>query len=137
MKIKFNGSYKRMNDRTRKMEDRFRYVVTGTQEELQKYEEIKGEYHRTNEDGEPLFFSQNFLGQTCELKFTLEGDKVYPDTSELDIAKNLISQNEGALATEMAKLVANHLLSSAVGRPASSSSPVVQESKKDEAIDKV
>lgn len=137
MKIKFNGSYKRMNDRTRKMEDRFRYVVTGTQEELQKYEEIKGEYHRTNEDGEPLFFSQNFLGQTCELKFTLEGDKVYPDTSELDIAKNLISQNDGALATEMAKLVANHLLSSAVGRPASSSSPVVQESKKDEAIDKV
>ena len=136
MKIKFDGSYKRMNDRTRKMEDRFRYVVTGTQEELLKYEEIKGEYHRTNDKNEPLFFSQNFLGQSCELKFTLEGDKVYPDTSELDIAKNLISQNEGALATEMAKLVASHLLSTAVGRPSSSATPVAQESAKNEGIDK-
>ena len=135
MKIKFDGSYKRMNDRTRKMEDRFRYVVTGTQEELLKYEEIKGEYHRTNDAGDPLFFSQNFLGQSCELKFTLDGDNVYPDTSELDIAKNLISQNEGALATEMAKLVASHLLSTAVGRSTASSAPVAQESAKNEAID--
>jgi hypothetical protein len=135
MRIKFDGSYKRMNDRTRKMEDRFRYVVTGTKDELLKYEEIKGEYHRTNESGDPLFFSQNFLGQSCELKFTLEGDKVYPDTSELDIAKNLISQNEGALATEMAKLVASHLLSTAVGRPTTAAAPVPTEGKKDPAID--
>ena len=126
MRIKFDGSYKRMNDRTRKMEDRFRYVVTGTKDELQKYEEIKGEYHRTNEAGDPLFFSQNFVGQSCELKFTLEGDKVYPDTSELDIAKNLISQNDGALATEMAKLVASHLLSGATARP-STPAPVATE----------
>ena len=134
MRIKFDGSYKRMNDRTRKMEDRFRYVVTGTKDELQKYEEIKGEYPRTNEAGDPLFFSQNFVGQSCELKFTLEGDKVYPDTSELDIAKNLISQNDGALATEMAKLVASHLLSGATARP-STPAPVATEAKSDSAID--
>lgn len=124
MNIKFDGSYKRMNPRTGKMEDRFRYIVQGTKEELAQYEEIKGEYHRTNEQGEPLFFSQNFLGQACALKFTQKGDNVYPDTSELDIAKNLISQNDGPLAQALATAVAGHLLSGAYVRPVSQATPV-------------
>lgn len=135
MKIKFDGSYKRMNDRTGKMEDRFRYTVSGTKDELSQYEEIKGEYHRTNENGDPLFFSQNFLGQSCELKFTLDGTNVYPDTSELDIAKNLISQNEGVLAQALANVVAGHMLSSAYTRTTSQPA-AVQADKKDEGLDK-
>jgi hypothetical protein len=135
MRIKFDGSYKRMNDRTRKMEDRFRYIVQGTKDELDQYEGIKGEYHRTNDNGDPLFFSQNFVGQVCELKFTQDGSNVYPDTSELDIAKNLIGQNEGTLAQALATVVAQQMLANAYARP-SAQPTAVQADTKNEAIDK-
>lgn len=117
----FNGIYKKTNAQG-KLVDRYRYIVTGDKDALEMYAAVKGQYYMENEEGQPLFLTQNFVGQRVDLKFTYDGNRVYPDTSSLDIAKNLIAQNEGPLAVEMAKLVAAQLL----GQAFNTSTPKVE-----------
>lgn len=124
----FNGSYKRV-DATGKLVDRFRYIVTGDKTDLERYEAIKGEYYTPDKDGNPLYFSKNFLGQRVDLKFTYDGERVYPDTANQDIAKNLINQNEGILAQEMAKLVAAQMLGQAYNRTAPAATGPTEQTK--------
>lgn len=47
----------------------FRYVVDGTPEELKRYAEVQGTFHRVDEETKkPLHFSRDYVGKTGELR---------------------------------------------------------------------
>jgi hypothetical protein len=67
------------------------FEVTGTEDELANYKLAKGEYHRENDAGVPLFFSPNVFsctkkGDTIVLSMN-EAGSVYVEDLMADIAK--------------------------------------------------
>jgi hypothetical protein len=90
------------------------YTVEGTNTELARYESVKGDYYRVDEEsGKPLYYNvfnpqrpENFRmvgnGFEGELKFSQSGN-VYPDNTEDTLLSIMISANEGEIAKELAK----------------------------------
>lgn len=113
MKIVKDGSYRKTGTGTLV----FRYKVVGTPAELAAYKKAQGDFYRENEQKEPLFFSINNVGDTCELGISRAG-KVFANTSEIDGIANMVAQHGGNLGVELAKAAAAKIL----GRGASVSS---------------
>jgi hypothetical protein len=90
------------------------YTVDGNEAELARYESVKGDYYRVDEESnKPLYYNtfdpknpQNFRmigdGFEGELKFSQTGN-VYPDNTEDALLSMMITLNEGETAKELAK----------------------------------
>ena len=91
MTIEFNNSYPK-RDKNGKMQDVFVYAVKGTAQELADYKKAKGDQYREDkETGRPLHFSLSYVGETCDLLITSNGN-VVADNSKMRKAANLVSQ---------------------------------------------
>lgn len=105
---------------SKKGNDTFIYTVEGTQEELAEYKEAKGEFHRVDDEtGKPLFFNTNYVGETCNLEITTNGN-VVADTSELKKAISLAKQTGGNLGDAVAAGAGQMLLNTMFGGSAPS-----------------
>ena len=91
MKAIFQNSYpKRTKNNT--VVDVFVYSVEGNDQELDAYRDAKGsEYREDSDTGKPLWFSLNYVGETCPMIITTNGN-VVADTSQLRKAANLVGQ---------------------------------------------
>lgn len=90
----------------------FRFVVSGTPEELATYKEIQGDNYRTdNVTGKPLYFTTRYFDDTIKLVVTSNpetGDKrIVADDSELVKLQNLIN-NFGADTVKLAMFSKNN-----------------------------
>lgn len=88
----------------------FVYGVTGKPEELAKFAEAQGPFHRTDETtGEPLWFTTRCVGQVADLIIT-SNNKVVADMSAFDQAASLAAQYGGNLGDQLARAAADALL---------------------------
>ncbi len=87
----------------------FMYKVTGNTAELEKYRSIREAEGRTSEDeeGNPLYHTLQFTGQTLNLFFTIN-DKIAVDTSDWDKARAAVEANPW-LQQEMARIMVQRL----------------------------
>ena len=106
MKITSNRSY--VNENGNRV---FVYKVSGTKDELEKYEAAMGEHFRKDDHGVPLWFTTRSAGPQAELIITPNG-KVIADMSAFDHAASLAKQYNGNLGSELAKVAAEKLLGS-------------------------
>ena len=112
MKGTFSTSYV-----SKKGNDTFVYTVDGTPAELAKFKEVKGEYFRDNEKGQALFFTSNYVGETCDLIITTN-DNVVADTSEMKKMASLVKQAGGNLGDAIATQAGASLFASLTGKRA-------------------
>jgi hypothetical protein len=87
----------------------FVYGVTGTAEELARYKEVQGANYKEDENGNPLFFTTNFAGDSPELIIT-QKNKVIADMSDFAAAASLSKQFGGNLGQELARAAAEKLM---------------------------
>ena len=87
----------------------FVYAVSGTPEELARYKEAQGANYKEDENGNPLFFTTNFAGDSCDLIIT-QKNKVIADMSDFAAAASLSKQFGGNLGQELARAAAEKLL---------------------------
>lgn len=94
----------------------FRYIVSGTPEELAEYKKIKGEFYREDEAlKQPLFFSTVNVGKEIDLRktkdekdFVVNDDEIRAFASMaqrygLDTAKWMMEQERAAKAQGVEK----------------------------------
>jgi len=115
------------NNRTKGL---FVYAVTGTEEEIERYVESKGDKIRFVTDegpykGAPKYFTQFPVGKNITLKFSSEGN-AFVDNSQQDLLVAVANQHSGtdlgkALATEVAKEILKNVRSG--------SAPIVEQPK--------
>ena len=134
MTIEFNNSYPK-RDKNGKMQDVLVYGVKGTAQELADYKKAKGEQYREDKDnGAPLFYSVNYVGENCPLIITTNGN-VVADTSMMRKASNLVGQNE-FLREEVSRLVMAQLgLNRMASSSTSSSAGVTAQVAENENVD--
>lgn len=76
----------------------WRYSVSGSEQELAKFEEVQGDNHRIDENtGKPLWFTSRFVGPTTALTIT-ENGKVVADNSRLEEIASMVEQYGEATA---------------------------------------
>lgn len=87
----------------------FMYKVSGSTAELEKYRSVREAEGRTSEDedGNPLYHTLQYTGQTLNLFFTIN-DKIAVDTSDWDKARAAVEANPW-LQAEMAKIMVQRL----------------------------
>lgn len=133
MKAKFHSKYN-TTDKNGKGIVMFRYIVSGTESELQAYKEAQADFYRESDDGQPYFFTPNWTGDNITLGITSKG-KVFADTANIDKGVSLMNRYPGQLGQEIAKLLAAQLMSGATGQSAAStlaSAPAQQEASGEE-----
>lgn len=126
-KIKFHSKYNTV-DKNGKGIVMFRYSVSGSAEEINQYKAAQGDYYRENEEGTPLYFTPNYVGDNGSLGITAKG-KVYADTSAFDKLNSMVSRYPGVLGQEIAKLGAAQLLGSLLNSGASASGAAVSQNE--------
>jgi hypothetical protein len=84
----------------------FRYVVSGTTEELADFKAVKGENYREGKNKEPLFFTTRGIGQTGILRKTTDGKDYVIDDTEAAMFQSLASQ----YGADYAKLKMHNML---------------------------
>ena len=87
----------------------FVYRVTGTKDEIAKYQELQGDFYRQDDDGNPLWFTTRCIGEKGKLIIT-PNDNIVPDTSEFDKAASLAEQYGGNFGQELARVTAQRIL---------------------------
>ena len=135
MNISFSNSYPKRSEKTGKLVDVFVYHVKGTTQELADYKKAKGEQYREDKDnGAPLFYSVNYVGENCPLIITTNGN-VVADTSMMRKASNLVGQNE-FLREEVSRLVMAQLgLNRSIGGSSSVSASASTQVTETENVD--
>jgi len=100
LQAKLNGSYRKPTTGTKV----FRFTVTGSEKELQAFEEAQGDNYRLDEtSGKPLWFSTRYIGDNVSLIITNNGNVVADDT-ELSKMQSLVEQfGEGVARLYLAK----------------------------------
>mgnify|MGYP001004127354 CR=1 FL=1 len=128
MKAKSVRNYKKSTGTTV-----FVYELTGTTEELARYAEIQGEFHIIDEKSKkPLYFTTRYVGENVNVLFNQAGDKVFPDTSEMDKVKSLAEQHGADFG---ALLVQSQLQSMFASKPAVTAEAPVEEPADDDLND--
>ena len=123
MKIKLHHSYKKAAPDGKSANTVFVYTVTGTEPELEKYEEIQGEnFRKDTETGVPLFFTTRCAPQNASLVIT-QANKVVVDMSAFDQAASLAKQYGGNLGQELAREAASQLMNVAVASRGTTAQP--------------
>lgn len=112
MKAKFIRSYRSKAGNTV-----FVYGVTGSKEQIEAFKSIQGENLRESDEGQPLWFTTRFIGNTGDLVIT-SNSKIVPDMSEYEKADSLAKQFNGNLGQELAKQAASKLLGNPTGATA-------------------
>jgi hypothetical protein len=88
----------------------FVYAVSGPKESLDHYAATQGEFYRESDNGEPLYFTQRFAGESCELVVKQDESAWFPDTSALDIQVALAEQYGGNFGQSLADRLASKLV---------------------------
>lgn len=60
----------------------FRYIISGTPQELEAFKKTKGVHYRENAAKEPLLFSQTLYSNDTELRANKEATNYYVDDTE-------------------------------------------------------
>jgi len=95
----------------------FVYHVKGTDEQMARYKEAQGDYHKSDEEtGNSLFFSTVALGQNIEVIVT-RNNRVIADTTELDQAASMAARYGGNLGQAFADQAAAKFLGKLSMRP--------------------
>lgn len=113
MKITFLNSYPSKNGKIM-----HRYAVSGTESELARYEAIKGEYFRVDENtGKPVYTTSNAtLGKSAELKFRYDGTDVYAVNPQVQTLQGVTQQFAGsALGDAICQQAAQAIIQMAIG----------------------
>lgn len=108
MKAKYHSKYNTVDKNSNGIV-MFRYIVSGTEEQLAAYKKAQGDYYRENEEGQPMFFTPRFISDNLNLLISSKG-KVFADTAELDKLNSLVNQYPGALGNALAQIGANKIL---------------------------
>jgi hypothetical protein len=109
MKAKFDGSYKK-SDNNGGYRNVFRYVVSGSQQEIEQYQEAQGVYLRTTPSGAPYFFSNSFGGTSINLIKT-DKNRYVIDTSAFAQAEGMLGNfTNPAMIAAMSNIIAKQLL---------------------------
>lgn len=106
----------------------FVFEVSGSESEIEAYEEAQGDYLRSTEEGVPLWFTTRFPGKSVELIITTKGN-IIADMSEYDQAASMAEQYGGNFGKELATLSAKKILniSDSDDAPVSTSAPAAKE----------
>lgn len=107
---KFVGQYRKNSTLV------FRYALSGKDEGIEAYKALKGDNYRQTEDGDALYFTTRFAGNTCKIVVNAETEKIYVDDSAMAQASSLASQFAGTpLGDAMAQQLAASLLKGVMG----------------------
>lgn len=93
---KLDGSYRKAITGTKV----FRFVVSGSESEIEAYKSAQEDNFRTDEDGKPLFFSTRYLSDNIKLIIT-ENNNVVVDDTEYSKLASLVDQ----FGAETARLI--------------------------------
>lgn len=105
---KLKNSYRKTGDSTL----RFVYIVSGTPDDIKKYEEIRGEQLRLDDNtGKPLYFTKRYVADNIKLIITSENNIVTDDSDVaklqslidqygFDVARLLMAQSNGSKSEE-------------------------------------
>jgi len=104
MNVTLSRSYRSKNGNVT-----FVYKVTGTKADLESFKLIQGDFHREDEQGNPLWFTTRCIGKTGKLLITTN-DKIVPDMSAFDEAASIAAQYGGNFGVELAKASAQALV---------------------------
>ena len=113
---KFKMAYPTTNKNGVRM-DMFVYYVHGTEQELEQFQEVQGDYYRTDDaTGNALWHSSKFHGDNATLIIAQATDerpaRVIADTSQIAKANSLMKQYAGtAIGAAIAQQIAASLLS--------------------------
>lgn len=110
MNIKFKSSYVSKNGN-----DTFVYEVSGSDADLKAFKKAKG-VHYVEENGTPLFFTIDYVGERGSLIITTKGN-VIADKSAFKKAASLANQYEGKLGDAIAQQAAASLLGGNTSTP--------------------
>lgn len=86
----------------------FVYQVSGQKADLEAFKKAQGDYYRTDDDNNPLWFTTRFIGDEGKLLITSNGN-VVPDMSEFDKQASLVSQYGGNFGEILAKNAVKNL----------------------------
>ena len=110
LKAKFARNY-----RSKKGNNVFKFIVTGSVDEITAYKRAQGVNYREEEiTKEPLFFTPIFQGKLLTLLIT-PSNQVVVDNTEMAALDSMIKNATGIYQQELAKLVAAHNFASVFG----------------------
>jgi hypothetical protein len=80
----------------------FVYSVSGSKEQLEAFKKSQGDYYRTDDDDNPLWFTTRYIGEEGKLMITSNGN-IVPDMSDFDKQASLVAQYGGNFGEILAK----------------------------------
>jgi hypothetical protein len=109
MKAKFSRSYRKA-DNNGGYRNVFTYTVTGSNAELDTFRDTQGSNLREDENGNPLYFTVNYAGETISLIQTSKGNWI-ADTSAFAQAEGMLGNfTHPAMIAAMSGIIAKQLL---------------------------
>lgn len=130
MKISFERSYRSTNGNTT-----FVYSVKGNESDLSAFKKAQGEFYRENENGQALWFTTRYCGDSADLIITTNG-KIVPDMSAFDKASSLAAQYGGDFGQQLAMAAAQNIIG-AGGNAPQAPAPQTPTQESAEGLDKV
>ena len=108
MNVSLQRSYRSKNGNVT-----FVYKVTGSEEAIEKYKEIQGDFYREDDEGNALWFTTRCIGDKGKLLITTN-NKVVPDMSDFDQAASIAEQYGGNFGQAIANASARKILGGGV-----------------------
>lgn len=103
------------NYRSKKGNSVFKFIVTGSVEEIEAYKTAQGQNYREEDiTKEPLFFTPIFQAKVLTLLIT-PNNKVVVDNTEIAAVESMIENATGIYQQELAKLAAAHTFAKLMG----------------------
>ena len=131
MRAKLKNSYKKAGNNGT-AQTIFVYRVNGTQEEIEKYQELREAegYYTEDEDGTPLYFTNRYYGDNINLMVTIN-DNIVVDTTLFDKVQSL-ADNNPFMREQLAAQMASQLLGTMATSMNNTVSKKVAEEKEDD-----
>jgi hypothetical protein len=131
MRAKLKNSYKKAGNNGT-VQTIFVYRVNGTEEQLEKYQELREAegYYTEDEDGTPLYFTNRYYGDNINLMVTTN-DNIVVDTTIFDKVQSL-ADNNPFMREQLAAQMAAQLLGSMSNSTNSTVNKKVEEQKEED-----